>query len=311
MDISVIIPVYHSARTIARCIQSVLDQSFMNTEIIVVDDCGVDSSMEIALEYAKVDDRVRIVRHPQNRGTMKARETGYLAATGDYLFFLDADDYLPPYALFRLYDKAVSTQADIVAGSMTRVRKDGGTEAVPVKLPYGNGAMAVHKALLRRSFSPSLCAKLFSRRLFVSHEFLNLEGMLISEDVCLLLQVIEHISRVECIDDSVYWYVENATSSTHTKYTEKKIDNMLTAFELRRRICGRYPELADDLEHFLTFWTWRLYAFGVSPWVVRRLIHQYGLQEYASVRRAWKVLRIREMLGTIKAIVCIGILSKD
>ena len=114
--ISVIIPVYNVADYIAECLESVLSQSCRDIEVICVDDCGTDSSMEIVAQYAQKDGRVMIVRHESNKGLGPARNTGMDAASGEYVFFLDSDDMLYPDALERLLYEAQETKADVVAG---------------------------------------------------------------------------------------------------------------------------------------------------------------------------------------------------
>ena len=92
--LSVIIPVYKVEKFIRQCIESILNQSFTDFEVLVVDDCGGDSSMDIVEEYAKKDNRIRILRHERNRGLAAARNTALDSAVGTYIVCLDSDDWM-------------------------------------------------------------------------------------------------------------------------------------------------------------------------------------------------------------------------
>ena len=92
--ISIIVPVYNVEKYISRALQSCIDQSFKDIEIIVVDDCGQDKSMDIAYEFARGDHRIKIVHNPENLKLLKTRYEGVKASESDYIMFLDSDDYL-------------------------------------------------------------------------------------------------------------------------------------------------------------------------------------------------------------------------
>ena len=92
--ISIIMPVYNVAPFVAKALQSCVEQSFRDIEIICVDDCGQDESMDIVEEFAKKDERIRIVRNKQNLGLLHVRFEGTKIARGEYIMFLDSDDFL-------------------------------------------------------------------------------------------------------------------------------------------------------------------------------------------------------------------------
>ena len=102
--ISIIIPVYNVESTIARCLESCINQSLSDIEILVVDDCGSDNSMQIVQNYVAKDSRIRIITNPSNLGTFAARIAGIRQALGEYIAFLDADDYLVANACEKSYN---------------------------------------------------------------------------------------------------------------------------------------------------------------------------------------------------------------
>ena len=112
--ISVLIPVYNVEKYIAQCLESVVNQTYKNLEIIIVDDCGQDKSMDIVQFFAKNDARIAVVHHTKNLGLAIARNSGLQAANGEYLCFLDSDDYMDSAALENMFNNAIDTNADIV-----------------------------------------------------------------------------------------------------------------------------------------------------------------------------------------------------
>ena len=120
MKVSIIVPVYNVAKYIERCLLSVLDQTWQDLEVILVNDCTPDNSMEIARRVVASHPRgtvVRCLEHEENRGLSAARNTGISASVGDYLYFLDSDDYISANAIELLADAAVQKRPDFVIGN--------------------------------------------------------------------------------------------------------------------------------------------------------------------------------------------------
>ena len=101
--ISVIIPVYNVEKYVAQTLESITNQTFNDIEIICVDDCGNDKSVKIVEEYAKKDNRIKIIKHEKNKGLGASRNTGVKCAHGDYLYFIDSDDYISEQTLEKAY----------------------------------------------------------------------------------------------------------------------------------------------------------------------------------------------------------------
>ena len=156
MKISVIIPVYNVEQYIARCLDSILAQSFQDFEIVIVDDCGTDNSMIIVEQYISKDDRFVVCHNKQNMGPMWARREGYLNARGEYFVFCDSDDYLLPDSLELLHEAISSTQADIVASSYVRHTFREKDVVLYNKLSHGEDSISVYKSLLSGEISHSL-----------------------------------------------------------------------------------------------------------------------------------------------------------
>ena len=127
--ISVIIPVWNPGSGISRCVESLCSQTLEDIEIIFVDDCGTDGAMEVVRAAAAEDPRIRIITNAENLGAGASRNAAIDVAQGEYLSFVDADDYVSPNFLEVLYTKAKSEDLDIVKGCIVYELEDGTEEA--------------------------------------------------------------------------------------------------------------------------------------------------------------------------------------
>lgn len=112
--ISVVIPVYNVEKYIKQCLDSVVNQTEKDIEIIIVEDCSSDGSMGIVQEYEKKDSRIKVIQHAENKGLFQARKDGVLLASGEYLMHLDSDDYLEENACEKLYELISSENVDLI-----------------------------------------------------------------------------------------------------------------------------------------------------------------------------------------------------
>ena len=120
--VSLIVPVFDKSAHLAECLESLLDQSLADIEIICIDDASTDTSLEILEAYAASDSRIRLIRNDSNAGAARSRNAGLDLATGAYLRFVDADDIVPQDSTKTLYDRAILTAADLVRGSIALFR---------------------------------------------------------------------------------------------------------------------------------------------------------------------------------------------
>lgn len=115
--VSVIIPIFNVEKYVEQCVRSVMSQTYENLEILCIDDQGRDGSINIISNLAKIDRRIRIVVHHENLGLGQARNSGIMEAAGDFIYFLDADDWIMPRAIEDLVEKAILNNADVAIGS--------------------------------------------------------------------------------------------------------------------------------------------------------------------------------------------------
>lgn len=146
MKVSIVIPIYNVSVYIENCLESVRRQIYQDLEVILVDDCGTDNSMEIVQEYLEYHNfvEVKIIHHTHNRGLSAARNTGLEAATGDYVYFLDSDDALMEDCIFILVAPVEAQSYDFVIGNYEV--KGSNKEYPALTLP--SGALRSNKEIL-------------------------------------------------------------------------------------------------------------------------------------------------------------------
>lgn len=242
--ISVLVPLYNVEKYIARCLDSILNQSFQNFEIVIVNDGSLDSSIDIVLQYAEKDNRIKIIYNDENMGLAWARKVGYSNAVGQYIVFCDSDDYLPSNALEILYDSIKSSDADIVVGNYQSVNSNDEFGHISNnKLFYGNDQKSVYKSLLKNEMSHSLWGKIYKNDLFKNKNYITHKHFVNSEDGFLFYQIVKNTIKVETIADVVYYYYQNDQSSTKIKLTDKAIRSIVTFWNLVDNIFSQDIEL--------------------------------------------------------------------
>ena len=166
VKISIIVPAYNVGKWISKTIESVLNQTYSNWELIVINDGSTDNTGAIIDLYAQKDNRIKAVHQP-NAGLISVRETGVLLATGDYIGFIDGDDAIDTDMYQRLLDNAIKYNADISHCGLRMCKLDGSVE-----MHYGTKKLLIHNSIegVRELLSgeyiePSLCNKIYKREI--------------------------------------------------------------------------------------------------------------------------------------------------
>lgn len=140
MKISIVMTAYNMNQYIGQAIESCLNQTHEDIELVIVEDCSTDDTLSVIESYMKMDDRIKLIVHEKNMGAGWGRHDGINAATGDYFITVDADDWLDPTFIESLVKKAEETGSDIVSGGITIERGNGYWE----KTCYGNLVTSGH-----------------------------------------------------------------------------------------------------------------------------------------------------------------------
>lgn len=236
--VSVIIPIYKVEKYLSRCLDSVVNQTLEDIEIVLVDDGSPDSCPEICDRYAKKDSRIKVI-HKKNEGLGYARNSGMLIATGEYIAFLDSDDYVSKDMYEKVYSELKRTDADCCVTGYV-VKKDSGDE-IRKENPLGT-AVYKNDDIIIKVLAGMLGSKPNQARdtdvgmsvwkCVYRKELLQEKGILfpseresISEDIIFQIRVLPQVKRVCTLSEGMYYYCENSNSQSLTKtYSKDKFD---------------------------------------------------------------------------------------
>lgn len=215
--ISVIVPVYNVEKYLYRCVKSIVNQTYENLEIILVDDGSPDNCPKMCDEWAEKDSRIKVI-HKENGGVSSARNTALDCVSGDYTVFIDADDYIDPDMLKILYDKAAAENADIVACNLVYVNDN----EEPFKISwYTDAAAAGNEEVLKAYFSdvfiaPGCPTKLYRTEVINGNKHRFPLNIKIGEDFLFNFYVFSDCQKIVHIKDGLYFYYMRDDSAIHT-----------------------------------------------------------------------------------------------
>lgn len=237
--VSVIIPVYKVEDYLDRCIQSIIDQTYKKLEIILVDDGSPDGCPQKCDAWEANDGRIRVL-HKENAGPGMARNTGLDAASGAYITFVDADDYLASDAIETMVNIIERDGSDLVVAQKVKVYDDGHEE--PSAYTWIHNTVLNKDAAFRmigsdsRPFPASLWARLYKRHIFDHLRFCRLKT---GEDTYILPHIVECCDSISFTDSVVYYYYQRETSIVHTMSREKILDNVRSVLHVARELYDR------------------------------------------------------------------------
>lgn len=221
MLISVIVPVYNAEKFLHRCLDSVLNQTISDFELVLVDDGSNDKSLDICNRYNSVDNRVKVISQG-NKGSAAARNTGIRNASGKYIFFLDADDYIERNALELLSQNTEET-VDLVIGNFSKLNPDGNiirqnVSFHPLEKPFSGEIDYLDETKIMnfiRHFLKypsnhliSYCwARLYKMSIIKANNIFANEKMHLFEDLVFNLEYLKHCKKTIFVNKSIYVYV--------------------------------------------------------------------------------------------------------
>lgn len=224
--ISVIVPVYRVEKYLKKCIDSILEQTYRNMEIILVDDGSDDSCPDICEEYAKIDKRVKVI-HQTNGGLSAARNSGIRAAKGKYISFIDSDDYIEKDMYEVLVKRMQKDESQLAVCNYMYVDESGNfIESLNKKNAIIDGVITPKEALERlildrNCYYIPAWNKLYERSLFKDIQFP--EGKL-NEDEFVVHYIYEKCRKISCVEKELYYYVQRMGSIMNTNVCVKRLD---------------------------------------------------------------------------------------
>jgi glycosyltransferase involved in cell wall biosynthesis len=218
--VSVILPCYNVAPYICACLDSLVNQTLRDIEIICVDDKSTDNTLEIIQERATQDKRIKVIAQPANSGVSVARNTGIDAATGEYIGFVDPDDYVDLDFYEKLYEAATRENADIAKANLTVVNVDGIHTA---------GRLNRYVKQNKLNFQYEFTSAIYKRDFLNRHNLRFLPGVSIGEDVNWQIKAVYLANKIPVLDNTSYMYIRRSDSAYSTYLTRGKIEKVCEA----------------------------------------------------------------------------------
>ena len=242
--ISVIVPVYKVEAYLDRCVQSIVDQTYKNLEIILVDDGSPDNCPVLCDAWEKRDSRIRVI-HKQNGGLSDARNAGIAMATGEYISFVDSDDWVATDMMRALLTRAVETQSDIVSCDALRVWDDG-RPSIPMIRVRGNFVMNRSEAMCALIQSSCLIQTVWSKlyKTTLAKQIPFLKGA-VHEDEFWSWQLFALASRTATLDTALYYYYQRSDSIMGDGYSGYPMMVVYAKKQRHEYILKAFPELTD------------------------------------------------------------------
>lgn len=253
--ISVIIPIFNVSKYLAKCIDSVLLQTYTNIEVVLIDDGSTDDSFLICKSYARKDRRITII-HQNNAGLSSARNSGLDVAIGDYICFVDSDDYISPFFVEKLYYAIIKNDADVSMCGFVKVDEDG--NGLFIDEPPLNTEVIDKQAFFEKLEDKYgyryvvTWNKLYSRKVIGKYRFP--EGK-IHEDEATTHLFINNCRKIVIINEQLYYYVSRQDSIMGQSFSIKRLDCV------EAWISRGYYYLSSNYYHCLDILIVRLLSF--------------------------------------------------
>lgn len=242
--ISVIVPIYNVAAYLPKCLSSLQAQTYPSLEFILVDDGSEDNSRQICNEFLCYDIRYKIIVK-ENGGLSDARNKGIEKAKGEYVFFLDGDDFLPPYAIEVLYETLRQHNADISCGKILEYTSDSHLPLLKKECMSicENTTEALASMLYMKKTTNSACGKLYSLKIF---EHIRFPKGKLYEDLATTYKLIAQSNKVAFVDEYVYYYYKARSSSImNQKFNTNRLLGHEYANEIVDYVTINYPTIRN------------------------------------------------------------------
>jgi len=247
--ISVIVPVYNVEKYLDKCVQSIVEQTYKNLEIILVDDGSPDNCPKMCDDWAKKDKRIKVI-HKKNGGLSDARNKGIDKSCGKYITFIDSDDYVEPNYVEFLYKNLKTSNADISMGKQyvryTKKTINTGTNNKYIV----NAHECFDKLLYGEDFDVSAWAKLYSIKLFDGIRFPT--GR-VFEDSATTFKLIDKSHSIVLESKPIYNYIIRKNSISNDNFSPQKMDLITSTKEMCDHILKKYPDLQKGCDRRMMY----------------------------------------------------------
>ena len=293
--VSIIVPIYNVEKHLKKCLDSVLSQTYRNTEIILIDDGSTDNSGHIADEYSRHNDNISVI-HTNNGGLSRARNIGIKNASGDWISFIDSDDFVSRDFISKLLNSAIKNSADIATCKFRIINNSSKTSSShdwPTKPLTGHETM---EQTLINQWSTDVWHNIFKIKIFKDNGIIFPEGRKY-ESISTKIQALCHADKVSFINEELYFYIIREGSITHQPFDESVYASKLAAIkDLEESLSEETKETKSYLNHYVLcllnsifndMAKWHSpFSIAAKPWRETRnnLLSYYQKAKFPSIR---------------------------
>ena len=277
--ISVIVPIFNVEKYLNRCVDSIINQTYENLEIILVDDGSTDGCPGICDDYAKKDSRIKVI-HKENGGLSDARNAGMKVAIGEYISFVDSDDYVIPDFIEKMLSILISERSDIAECNVAKFYEDGSRELLceNEEVNSYSTSQGLSGLIAENPFKQHVWNKLYKADIALSTLFPK--GKL-NEDEFWTYRIFGKAEKVTKINKTMYCYFQRNGSIMGNKYSIRRLDALEAKAERQKYIESQFPELAQQAK--IDFFESCLFAgqssekflYGSERTKARKIIKRY------------------------------------
>lgn len=228
-QISIIIPIYNVERYLRQCIDSILAQTFTDFELLLIDDGSPDGCPAICDEYAGKDARIRVF-HKQNGGVTSARNKGLDNAKGNWIIYIDGDDWIEPTYVEELYNAAINNEADIAICGFRFVYEDGSSVIEHPTIWNDNKQASLNRYIA--SIWTTACGSIQKSNLYKDNSIRSPKNITFCEDFHLMVRLCYFANKVISIDRPLYNYRQRSSSIVHSLNDKTWRDELSTYLEI-------------------------------------------------------------------------------
>lgn len=241
--ISVIVSVYNTEKYIEKCLDSLLNQTYSNIEIVVINDCSTDGSLKILKKYAKKYDNMILIENKENKGLSYSRNVGLEKATGEYIGYIDSDDYVDSTYYEQMMKAIKKEKSEIAIADMKIVYEDG---SFPDYVSKGCNGEVNTLNIIKNGLAASACNKLFKREIIEKYKFS--EGKL-NEDLAVILPSIVAAKKISYVENNNYYYVQHTGSIQNSRFSDRRFDIFYGVELTLKRIkgCKNYAKISQAI----------------------------------------------------------------
>lgn len=290
--ISIVVAVYNAEKTLKKCVDSLLNQTYNNIEIILVNDCSKDNSLDICNEYSKVNDNVKVISNERNSGVSNTRNNGIDNSTGEYICFVDSDDYVESNYIEVLYYYYQKYNTVPICGF---VYHDEYNYAKPVKYSWSGdeGLVSLGEAFKLKSelYLTALWNKLFDRRLIIDKNIKFDINISVGEDLRFSVEYFDknNISEVSVLKSPLYHYMklsDNSLMSNFVDNFDREKDNLdlirSLAIKYNKSVDVEYKKAIEQVKTSMIYLIMREKKYSKKEKLtkIRTIDQEYGISNY-------------------------------